>query len=41
MIIKKPFRARISQEKYQLLQRLRDLKPAQHPPKTKVSFGKR
>jgi uncharacterized membrane protein len=41
MIIKKPLRARISQEEYQLLQRLRDLKPAQHPPKAKVSLGNR
>lgn len=36
---KKPLRARVSQEEYKLLDRLRERKPAQHPPKERLSVG--
>ncbi|NJN39352.1 MAG: DUF1003 domain-containing protein [Acaryochloridaceae cyanobacterium CSU_3_4] len=38
---KRPMRARVSPEEYQLLQRLRERKPAQNPPKQKPSLGDR
>lgn len=37
----RPLRARVSQEEYKLLQRLRERKPAQHPPKEHLSVGDR
>ncbi|MBE9020418.1 DUF1003 domain-containing protein [Chroococcidiopsidales cyanobacterium LEGE 13417] len=39
--MKKPLRARVSQEEYQLLQRLRERKPAQNPPKPSPRLGDR
>lgn len=38
---KKPIRARVSPEEYQLLQQLRERKPAQNPPKEKRTMGER
>ncbi|NJM67551.1 MAG: DUF1003 domain-containing protein [Acaryochloris sp. RU_4_1] len=37
----RPMRARVSPEEYQLLQRLRERKPAQNPPKRMRSLGDR
>lgn len=41
MNLKKPLRARVSLEEYKLLQRLRERKPAQNPPKERLSVGDR
>ncbi|HEY9644921.1 MAG TPA: DUF1003 domain-containing protein [Chroococcidiopsis sp.] len=41
MIQKKPLRARVSQDEYQLLLRLRDRKPAQNPPLPPATVGDR
>ncbi|PSB04585.1 DUF1003 domain-containing protein [Merismopedia glauca] len=38
---KRPIRARVSDEEYQLLQSLRSRKPAQNPPKQPLSLGDR
>lgn len=38
---KKPLRARVSPEEYRLLLRLRERKPAQNPPKERLSVGNR
>ncbi|MBD2433028.1 MULTISPECIES: DUF1003 domain-containing protein [Fischerella] len=38
---KKPLRARVSTEEYRLLQRLRERKPAQNPPKSPTTLGDR
>lgn len=38
---KKPLRARVSPEEYKLLDRLRERKPAQNPPKERLSAGER
>lgn len=38
---KKPLRARVRSEEYQLLQRLRERKPAHNPPKERLSVGDR
>ena len=38
---KKPLQARVSPEEYKLLDRLRERKPAQHPPKERLSVGER
>ncbi|MBW4622325.1 MAG: DUF1003 domain-containing protein [Cyanosarcina radialis HA8281-LM2] len=38
---KRPLRARVSPEEYELLQRLRERKPAQNPPKPSLSLGDR
>ncbi|GAA6622666.1 DUF1003 domain-containing protein [Scytonema sp. NUACC26] len=38
---KRPLNARVSVEEYRLLQRLRDRKPAQNPPKSQTSLGDR
>ncbi|MBW4685519.1 MAG: DUF1003 domain-containing protein [Komarekiella atlantica HA4396-MV6] len=38
---KKPLRTRVSTEEYRLLQRLRERKPAQNPPKSPATFGDR
>jgi uncharacterized membrane protein len=38
---KRPIRARVSPEEYQLLQQLRERKPAQNPPKQRLSMGDR
>lgn len=38
---KRPMRARVSPEEYQLLQQLRARKPAQNPPKQRPSLGDR
>jgi uncharacterized membrane protein len=34
-------RPRVSKEEYQLLQRLREHKPARHPPKSHLKIGER
>lgn len=39
--LKRPLRARVSREEYQLLQRLRESKPAQHPPQPPMRTGDR
>ena len=36
---KKPLRARVTSEEYQLLVRLRDRKPAHNPPKSRLTLG--
>ena len=36
---KKPLRTRVSTEEYRLLQRLRERKPAQNPPKSPATLG--
>jgi uncharacterized membrane protein len=36
---KRPLRARVSKDEYQMLMRLRDRKPAQHPPQAKTGLG--
>ncbi len=41
MIQKRPLRARVSQDEYQLLLRLRDRKPAQNPPLPPATMGDR
>lgn len=38
---KKPIRARVTPEEYRLLQKLRERKPAQHPPTKKLTTGDR
>jgi uncharacterized membrane protein len=38
---KKPIRARVTPEEYQLLQQLRERKPAQNPPARKLTAGER
>lgn len=38
---KKPLRARVTTEEYRLLQRLRERKPAQNPPKSPATLGDR
>jgi uncharacterized membrane protein len=39
--LKRPLNAQVSPEEYQLLQRLRERSPAQHPPKLPLSLGER
>jgi uncharacterized membrane protein len=41
MILKRPLRPRVSQDEYRLLMRLRERKPAQHPPKAPSNMGER
>lgn len=41
MQLKRPLRPRISHEEYQLLLRLRERKPAQHPPQSPIGLGNR
>lgn len=41
MIGRRPLRARVSPEEYKLLLRLRESKPAQNPPKPRLSAGDR
>nr|WP_217523103.1 hypothetical protein [Pleurocapsa sp. PCC 7327] len=38
---KKPIRARVTPEEYQLLQHLRERKPAQNPPLKRLTTGER
>ena len=38
---KRPLKARVSREEYQLLVQLRERKPAQNPPQTPISLGNR
>ncbi len=38
-IQRRPLRARVSKDEYQMLMRLRDRKPAQHPPQAKTGIG--
>lgn len=38
---KQPLQARVSPEEYKLLDHLRERKPAQHPPKERLSVGER
>lgn len=41
MNLNKPLRSQVNQEEYNLLQHLRERKPAQNPPKERLSVGDR